>query len=720
MPLALASAWLLVGPLAVPPAPAASFRRDVVPVLTRAGCNSGACHGTPTGKNGFRLSLRGYDPAADFHSLRREFAGRRLDRFRPDESLLLAKATGRAPHGGGKRLDPDDAQYRLLRDWITRGARDDAAAPPARLEVSPRHALLDAPRESQALRVVAHFPGGTTKDVTHLTRFSVNDEAVAWVSGNGVVHKRQHGEAAVVAEHMGRMTTARIAFRDSAPSFRWPDPPANNFVDPLVFAKLKELRIEPSPLCSDAEFVRRAHLDAIGRLPTPARVRTFLADPSPGKRAKLVDELLARPEFADWWGLKWADRLGVNQRFVGKIGAVKYHRWVREQVAANVPEDEFARRVLTAGGGNYTHPPAGFFRRLRDPTTRAEEVSQLFLGVRIGCAKCHNHPGERWTREDYYGLAAFFARLRYHDGPFYVQQYDKEETVYAVRDGDVKHPNTGQVVPPKFLGGAAPAIVANQDRREVFAAWLTAPDNPFFAHAAANRVWYHLLGRGVVEPVDDFRGTNPPSNPELLDALAADFVKHGFDRKHLIRVVMTSRTYQLASTPTATNREDEKYFSHYPLRRLGAEQLLDAIADATGAPEKFRGFPPGTPAAALPDGEFKHPLLEAFGRPARAMACECERNGDTTLGQALHLVSGLTFDHQVRDPNGRVARLLKAGKADAAIVDELFLATLSRYPSTEERKRLLAHFAARPDNRAATAEDILHALLNGAEFLFQH
>jgi hypothetical protein len=720
MSFALASAWLLIGPLAVPPEPSISFRREVVPILTRAGCNSGACHGTPTGKNGFRLSLRGYDPASDYYSLRREFAGRRLDRFHPDASLILAKATSRVPHEGGKRFDPDEVQYKLIRGWIARGAHDDSAAPPVQLDVPPRHAILDAPNQSQALRVVARFADGTTKDVTHLTRFSVNDETVARVGSNGVVHKRQHGEAAVAAEYMGLMATARIAFRDAAPGFRWPNPPANNFVDPLVFAKWKELRIEPSGLCTDAAFIRRAHLDAIGRLPTPGRVRAYLADQSPDKRARLVDELLARPEFADWWGLKWADRLGVNQRFVGKIGAVKYHRWVREQIAANVPEDEFARQVLTAGGGNYTHPPAGFFRRLRDPMTRAEEISQLFLGVRIGCAKCHNHPGERWTREDYYGLAAFFARIRYHNGPFFIQQYDKEETVFCVRDGDVKHPNTGQVMPPKFLGGAVPTIAANQDRREVFAAWLTAPDNPFFARAAVNRIWYHLLGRGVVEPVDDFRGTNPPSNPELLDALDADFVKHGFDRKHLIRVVMTSRTYQLASAPTATNREDDKYFSHYPLRRLGAEQLLDAIAGATGAPEKFRGFPLGTPAAALPDGEFKHPLLEAFGRPARAMACECERNSDTTLGQALHLVGGLTFDHQVRNPAGRVARLLKSDRPDAEIVDELFLATLSRLPTAEERRRMLAHFAARPDGRTATAEDILHALLNSTEFLFQH
>jgi hypothetical protein len=400
---------------------------------------------------------------------------------------------------------------------------------------------------------------------------------------------------------------------------------------------------------------------------------------------------------------------------------VKYHQWVRQQVAANVPEDEFARRVLTASGGNYSNPPAGFYRRLRSPETRAEEVSQLFLGVRIGCAKCHNHPGERWTQDDYYGLAAAFARLKYRDGPFFIQLYDKEETVIPLREGEVKQPRTGQVMAPQFLGGEPAKLGPGDDRRAAFARWLTAPENPFFARAAVNRVWYHLFGRGLVEPVDDFRTTNPASHPALLDALAVDFAENGFDRRRLIRLVMTSRTYQLSHRPTPTNGADEKYFSKYPVRRLGAEQLLDAIADATGVPEKFPQVPAGTPAAALSDGEYKHPLLEAFGRPARAMACECERSADTTLGQALHLVGGFTFDRQLRHPDGRVSKLLKSGKSDAEVVEELFLATFSRPPTDAERARMLAHFTARgTGQRQAVAEDLLHALLNSNEFLFQH
>jgi len=712
--------WLAPLLLLAPPTPEpVSFRREVIPALTRAGCNAGACHGTPTGKNGFRLSLRGYDPSLDHHTLTREFAGRRTDRHAPDASLLLTKATARTPHEGGRRLDPDGELYRLVRDWIGQGATDDAATPPTALEVSPARAVRDARSSTQTLRVAAQFPDGSKKDVTHLTRFAVNDEAVAAVSADGVVTRRAAGEAVVVAEYMGLVATAVVLFLDDNPAFRWPDPPAHNLIDTHVFARLKDLRIEPSDLCTDAEFVRRAHLDAIGRLPTPERVREFLADRSPDRRAKLIDELLARDEYADWWGLKWADRLGVNQRFVGKIGAVKYHQWVRQQVASNVPEDEFARRILTASGGNYSNPPAGFYRRLRSPDVRAEEVSQLFLGVRIGCAKCHNHPGERWTQDDYYGLAAVFARLRYRDGPFFIQLYDKEETVIPLRTGDVTQPRTGQVMAPKFLGDETAA--PDQDRREAFARWLTAPDNPFFARAAVNRIWNHLFGRGLVEPVDDFRTTNPASHPSLLDALAADFVKHGYDRKRLIRLVMTSRTYQLSHRPTPTNGADEKYFSKYPVRRLGAEQLLDAIADATGVPDKFPEVPTGTPAAALADGEYKHPLLEAFGRPARAMACECERSSDTTLGQALHLVGGFTFDKQLRHPDGRVSKLLKSGKPDTEIVEELFLAAFSRPPTNAERARMIAHFAARgTGQRRAVAEDVLHALLNSNEFLFQH
>jgi hypothetical protein len=698
-----------------------SFVRQVLPVLTRQGCNAGSCHGTPSGKNGFRLSLRGYDAALDIATLTREAHGRRIDPVMPDASLLLLKGTARIPHEGGRRLEDGSLAYALLRQWIAEGGRDDRAAAPrlTRLDIVPNACTLDEPATVQQVSVQATFTDGSRWDVTHLTRFSVNNDAIAAVSPDGRVEKRKPGEVAVTAEYMNQMATARIAFLSPSPQLVWPNPPENNYVDRLVFAKLRHLRIEPSGLCTDAEFIRRASLDVTGQLPTPAEVRRFLADTDPDKRNRLIDELLDRPAFADWWALKWSDRLGCNQRFVGKIGAHKYHEWVREQMAANVPEDELARQILTASGGNYGRPAAGFYRRLRDPQARAEEVAQLFLGVRVQCAKCHNHPGENITQDDYYGLAAFFARLAFRDGPFFVQKYDKEETVYATRTGELSHPRTGKPVAPKFLGGPAPAIPAGTDRRDAFAQWLTAPDNPFFARNAANRVWYHLLGRGVVDPVDDFRGSNPPSNPELLDALADDLVRHGFYRKHLIRTILRSRTYQLSWQPTTTNADDEQYFSHARVRPLQAEQLLDAIGAATGVAERFAGFPAGTPAVALPDGELRHPFLEAFGRPARAMACECERGTETTFGQALHLVGSPVVQDKLGSASGQVAKLIAAGTPDAEVIDELFLATLSRFPTAEEKATLLERFQKASAQRRRTAEDVLWALINHREFLFQ-
>ena len=433
-----------------------SFARDVVPILTPAGCNAGACHGAPSGKNGFRLSLRGYDLGLDIETLTKEMGGRRIDRVTPERSLILQKATGRIAHEGGGRLAIDSPQYKLLNDWIAQGARDDRdrAARPLSIVVNPPKAVIDAPKESLALEVIATFPDGTKRDVTSLTRFTVNDELAARVGPDAGVTRLRSGEVVVIAEYMGLMTPAVIHFRDPKRDFRFPDVAEWNYIDTHVFAKLKLLQIEPAPLSRDEVFVRRAFLDAVGRLPRPEEVRTFLADADLRKRAKLIDALLELPDFADWWALKWADRLGVNQRFVGKIGAAKYHQWIRGAMAANVPEDEFARTILTAAGGNYSNPPAGFYRRLRNPEMRAEEVSQLFMGVRIGCAKCHNHPGENWTQDDFYCLAAFFARVQYRDGPFFIQIYDKEETVLAKPDAEVKQPRTGELVKPRFPGSS--------------------------------------------------------------------------------------------------------------------------------------------------------------------------------------------------------------------------------------------------------------------------
>ncbi|HVA50966.1 MAG TPA: DUF1549 and DUF1553 domain-containing protein [Pirellulales bacterium] len=697
-----------------------SYRLEVVPVLTRAGCNSGRCHGSPSGKGGFALSLRGFDWQNDHQRLTREVASRRIDLLNPQQSLLLAKPTLRLPHGGGRRFKADDPLAKLLIDWIADGAPNDPTDPAAvRLVVSPAESWLEASAETQQLRVVARFSDGSSRDVTHLTHFSVSPEGNADVSPDGLVRRSAHGEVVVAASYGEQFATSRLAFLRPAEGFVWTDPLENNQIDHLVFDRLRRLRMAPSDRCDDAAFLRRAWLDLCGLLPSTEDVRRFAADASPDKRDRLIDALLDRKEYADFWAMKWADRLGCNQRFVGKTGAIKYHAWIRHQIAANVPEDEFARKLLTASGGNYGNPPAGFYRLPRTPEDRAEHVAQVFLGVRIGCARCHNHPGERWTQDDYYGLAAFFARLRYRNGPFFNHVYDKEETIVPLRSGELIHARTGAVMQPKPLGGVSEALPAETDRREGLAAWLTKADNPFFARAAVNRIWGQLFGRGIAEPVDDFRSSNPPAHPELLDWLAADFAAHGFDRKYLLRQIMRSRVYQLAATTNETNADDDRYFSHAYARLLCAEQLLDAIGQATGVPEKFAGFPLGLRAVELPDGEYQNRFLTAFGRPARALACACERDGDSNLGQALELIGGEAIEAQLRSPHGRVARLVNGRANSAAVIDDLFLSTLSRFPSEAERAELVERLDRAADRRAAT-EDLLWALLNHPEFLFQH
>jgi hypothetical protein len=698
-----------------------SFRREVVAFLTRAGCNSGTCHGTPTGKNGFRLSLRGFDPALDHQALTRESGGRRVNRIEPGRSLILEKATGQVAHQGGRRFEPGGAAARLVERWIAEGAGDDGDPLPALsgLETEPAQAVLRRPAWSAELRVFARFEDGSRREVTGLARFSVSDEKTAQVSAEGRVEGRERGEVAAAAEYLTRVAAARLTFIEAGPAPAWPDPPEENFIDHHLFQKLRLLGIPPSDLSSDEEFLRRASLDAAGMLPEPEETRRFLADPAPDKRVRLIDRLLERPESVQIWTMRYADRLGVNQRFVGQKGAYKYYSWLSAAMAANLPEDQLARAILTASGGNYSHPAAGFYRRLRDPEAAAENVSQIFLGVRLQCARCHNHPGDRWTQDDYQGMAAFFAGLRFKDGPFFNHLYDKEETVFLDRSAELKHPRTGAVVAPRFLGGERAAVTPGEDRREALAAWLTGPRNPYFARVAVNRIWYHLFGRGIVEPVDDFRETNPPASEPLLRALADDFTAHGFDRRRLIRAIMTSRAYQLSSHPTALNAADEKYFSHARVRLLGAEVLLDAISAAAGVPERFEGLPLGYRAAQLPDGEYTHRFLTAFGRPARAMACECERDGESSISQALELVGGPAVQGKVHSEKGRVARLLESGRGPRELVEELFLAALTRFPTAEEVKLLSARLED-PAGRRAAAEDLLWALLNHPEFLYQH
>jgi hypothetical protein len=698
------------------------FAHEVLPALTRAGCNMGACHGTPTGKNGFRLSLRGYDAALDFQTLAREAGTRRTNPFEPESSLILLKGTGLIPHEGGKRLAAGDLGYQILHDWIAEGVRHDPADVPALvgLAVTPSDRILDDPARQQQLVVRARFADGSTRDVTRLARYSTTDTAVASVDGEGLVARKSRGESTILVSFEHLVATVRLVFREPVPGLVWVDPAESNFIDRHVFAKLKLLRIPPSELSDDAQFCRRVHLDVTGVIPTPEQLVEFLADRRPDKRARLIDELLERPESVDFWTLKWADLLGCNQRFTGTKGAISYHRWIRDQVASNVPLDRFARALITAQGPNFTTPPASFYRRIRSPEDAVEAVSQIFMGVRLGCARCHNHVAERWTQDDYYGMAAFFSQVRYKNGPQNFAQYNKEETVYLLPGAEVRQPRTGAVMRPRPLGGEPVDVPGDEDRRASLADWLVAPSNPFFARAMVNRIWYHLMGRGIVEPVDDFRESNPPASAELLQALSDDFVAHGFDAKRTIRLILNSRVYQLSSRPNEFNEGDDRYFSHAKVRPLSAEQLLDSVCLSTGVPEKLFDLPPGSRAAQVPDGELVHPFLRAFGQPARADACQCERGTDTTLEQALQLVGGRTIHQKVIARKNRIGDLLEAGADDGTLVEQLFLATLSRYPDPQERELAVSQLAAPSADRRRVAEDLLWALLNHPEFLMQH
>jgi hypothetical protein len=701
-----------------------SFRQDVIAGLNVGGCNAGACHGTPSGKNGFRLSLRGFDPAQDYLQLTRDVWGRRTDKQDAYASLLLQKGLGRVPHEGGARFGADTVAGEAIAAWIGQGMPDDPKDQPAvkQVEILPGARVLNAPARWQQLAVVAHRADGSIRDVTRLTVFTSSDPGIADVTPNGLVEFKQAGEVAILCRYLEEMRSVRITYLEPRADFAWSNPPEANFVDRHVFAKLKQMTILPSDLCTDAEFVRRAYLDACGLLPTPAEATKFLADQAPDKRARLIDQLLERPEFGDFWALKWSDVLRSNRKTIQVKGVHAFQLWLRDHMARNTPLDVVIRELLTATGNTFANPPANYYRIAKDPTGLAETTAQLFFGVRMQCAKCHNHPFEAITQDDYYSTAAWFARVKTKKdavNPGKAATDPVAEVVFAGRDGEVTQPRSGQVMAPKFLKGAAPTIPAGKDRREVFAEWLTGPDNPYFAKSVVNRVWYHLMGKGIVDPVDDFRDSNPPSNDELLDALSKDFVAHKFDLKHVVRTILNSRTYQLSAEPNETNKDDAKYFSHAVTKLLSAEQLLDALCDVTAVPEKFAGLPLGTRAIQLPDGEVNHPFLKTFGQPARELACECERESDSNLAQALQLINGPTINDKLRNPNNRLGKLLAEKKGEKEVLDALYLAALSRPATDAERGPALSHVARGRDKRKAW-EDVLWAILNTREFLFRH
>jgi hypothetical protein len=693
-----------------------SFKNDVLAGLTKAGCNMGACHGSPSGKGGFRLSLRGYDPPLDVMTLRKESYGRRTNVMEPDTSLILRKPLMEVSHAGGRRITAGDPVHTVLRTWIAEGLKLDREEEPTleKIEVFPRKRVLHQPAEQQQISVTGYFSDGTQRDLTSLTVFSSSNENVAGVNEQGLVEKTGRGETAILARYLDKMDTSYLTYLEDVEGFTWNHPPENNFIDKLAFAKMQQLQILPSDLCTDEEFLRRAYLDAAGRLPTIAETQAFLNDSSPDKRNRLIDELLESEDFARFWTLKWSDVLRANSKNLKESGVHKFNRWLFESVRTDKPLDRLAYELLTARGSTNVNPAANYWRASRDPQDATETTAQLFLGIRIQCAKCHNHPFERWSQDNYYGIAAAFARIGRKNGPGI-----EEEIIFAQNSGEVKQPRTGETMKVHLLLKGDVDVPPEQDRREVFADWLTSPDNPFFARATVNRIWGHLLGRGIVEPVDDFRDSNPPSNAELLDTLAEEFIEHDYSQKWAIRTIMQSRLYQLSSKKNKFNSEDEIYASHASTRLLSAEQLLDAICQVTDVPEKFPGVPVGLRATQLADPPKNHYFLKIFGQPQREMACECERSDESNLSQALQMINGPVVHNKLRDNSGRIAKLIAEEKSDEEIITTLYLAAVARPPEDAEMAAAKAHIANSEDRRLAL-EDVGWAILNSKEFLFQH
>lgn len=693
-----------------------AFHTEVLAALTKSGCNMGACHGSPSGKGGFRLSLRGYDPKLDLLTLRGEFFNRRSNVLKPEESLLLRKPLMEVAHGGGKRLVDGQPTYNALKNWVMEGMQTEpeGTATLDRIEILPKHRVLRNDAQRQQLVVQGYFSDGTVRDVTPLVAFDSSDEAIASVSKSAVVQKEGRGEVAILARYLNRMATAQITFLTDRKGYNWKTPDEADGVDKLVFNKLQQLQIKPSELCTDTDFLRRATLDLTGRLPSVEETQTFLKSDPTKRRAELVDRLLASDDYAQFWSLKWADLLRCNSRRLTSTGVHKFRRWLFDVAKNDKPLNEFAYELLTAEGSTQHNPAANYWRASRDEIDATETTAQLFLGIRIQCAKCHNHPFEKWTQDDYYGIAAAFHRVGRKAG-----KLPNDELIFVKYSGEVTQPRTGETMKVRLLLKGSVDVPADQDRRRVFADWLTGEANPFFAKSVANRIWGHVMGRGIVEPVDDFRDSNPPSNPELLNFLAADLVANNYSAKHLIRRIMNSRIYQLSSLRNDFNADDEIYFSHATTRMLTAEQLLDAICHITGVAENFKGMPPGTRAIDLVDPPEGHKFLQVFGQPQRELACECERSSDSNLSQALQLINGPVVHNKVRAKEGNLHRWIAEKKSDRDIISLLYLTGLSRQPEEVEFQTSLKHIAANKD-RTSALEDIAWAVINSKEFLFQH
>ncbi len=708
-----------------------SFRNHVQPVLAKNGCSSGACHGAAAGQNGFKLSLRGYDDEGDYLTLTRGAFGRRIIPSDPGRSLMLLKPTGAVPHKGGKRFDLNSPDYRILSEWIAAGAPgpepDDARI--VRIELLPQHTMLK-PGSSEQLTVKAHFTDGRIEDVTRWAKYTSANETVSQVDDNGAIKIVGFGEGAVTAWYLSRIdiATVTVPYTNRISPKIFSQAKARNFIDQLVLEKLQSLNLPLSPRCSDSEFIRRAFLDTTGILPSADETRTFLGDKSSKKRDKLIESLLNRPEFVDYWTYKWSDLLLVSSKQLKTPAMWSYYNWIRHHVAANTPWDVFARELVTAQGSTLENGAANFFVIHDDPRTMSETTSQAFLGMSINCAKCHNHPMEKWTNKQYYQMANLFARVRAKSGAS-----EGDNIIFVADSGDLVQPLTGKPQPPAPLDGEALPMDVKEDRRPALADWLVSPKNPYFSRAIVNRVWANFMGPGLVEAVDDMRTTNPSSNEKLLSALAKYLVEQKFDLKALMRVILQSESYQRASEPLARNSADSRFYSHHYPRRLMAEVMHDAITQITGVPSQFAidrsnipnavgdKYPLGLRAIQLPDTQTDSYFLRTFGRPDREKTCECERTFEPSVTQVLHLANGDTINKKLAAKESRISRLLEDKVPDQQIVEDLYLSALSREPTASEKEKMTKALTEAGDKeRRPVLEDVYWAVLSSKEFLFDH
>ena len=699
--------------------PRLSFVKDIVPIFTKSGCANSNCHGSIRGQAGFKLSLFGYEPDLDYDAIVKAQDGRRIDRNDPARSLILLKPTFGVPHGGGERFTVGSLEYEAILNWIRDGATYDSAGSPRlrTIRVVPEEVTLVGLGSKQQLSVSGTYTDESTEDVTHKVQYTANDESVLEVSPNGEIRAKRAGETAIMVRTLGKAVAARVAVIGTTPMKDYPEVPCNNFVDELILSKLKRVNIVPSPLSSDREFVRRVYLDTVGLLPTLDESGRFLESKDPQKRARLIDELIERPEFAEVWATRFSDlfRVGLlDQRSKG--GRIMYS-WLRKAMLEDMPFDQFATELITASGNLYFNPASNFYyiTEFSEPENIATNVSQVFLGVRIECARCHNHPWEKWTQEDFWGFAAFFGRMGIKD------TYENDESEVTLKPaGEVISPKTKKRVAPKYLDGPFETERLDEDVREKLAKWITAPENPWFARAIVNRVFKYYMGRGIVEPLDDFRVTNPPTNEALLDALAKDFIANGYHLKHTIRVILNSRAYQLSSEPNATNRDDTLNYSHYFMRRLLAEELIDSMTEVTGVPEKIPGYMLGTRSMTIPQGAPTY-FLQTFGR-LKAREVICERDNSPDVAQAMHLISGETIQKQITGKDGTLDRWLADPSAtNEEITQRLFMATLVRPPTESEQTQVLASLRGGGDGaRRQAFEDLLWSIFNSKTFIFNH